>query len=373
MVLIILLLTQRADTLLSKNNKSSIIIIFIFFLASIINFGYYQTLKSGPYNDLVYISKEISGSYDPVTNALRIITLKGVPIFLYSISEDGDVVNINDYEGREIPSTPLNYPDKPVIYSFADSKYLVSFIESKSNNVMLLYDFEAFSYTVVIVIEFALILLLFSTFLFIANRDRAQRSLLDNNRIIGERNIQNALSHELKTPLTAIIGYHDLLDTTKSLEQAKIYSKKAQMNAIRLANSIEQILSFSQSRDEGSIGRERGSVKKLLTDLMLNYPNHKDQVMHLESTADRSYSNLGALELIMSNIISNYIKHSPKGSELYVRTISLGGKFQIEVKQSKRVAAKKGHGLGLDIIDYLSARFGITVERDMNYNYLITL
>ena len=373
MALFILRLTQRVGTLLSKINKSSYILILVFLIGSVINLGYYQTLKSNPYNELEHISREISGSDDPVTSALRIITLKGVPIFIYSISEDRDVVNINDYEGREIPSIPSIYPDKPVIYSFADSKYLVSFIKSKSNSVMLLYDFAAFSSTKVIVIEFALILILFFTYLFVSNRDRARRGLLDNKRIIGEQKIQNALSHELKTPLSAIIGYHDLLDSSKSLEQAKIYNKKAQANAIRLANSIDQILSFSQSRERGSLGRESGSVKKLLTDLMLNYPNHKEQSMHLESASDRSYNNLWALELIMSNIISNYIKHSPRGSELYVRTIIVGGKFQIEVKQSKNVLSKKGHGLGLEIIDYLSARFGITVERDMNYNYLITI
>jgi len=364
------------DIHLSRSGKRRLALVIIFLMASLANWSYFLASKSAPYQELKYISEEISGKTDPVTHALKLITKSGAPILLYSIAPSGEVVNINDFESRELPSIPRKLPLLPVAYNYGNSNYLVSFTASNEDSVMLIYDLQVFSgLKILFVNELILLGLIIFLYFFLLARDKARKGEAENARIVSKNKIQNALSHELKTPLTAIMGYHDLIITAKSLEIAKSYSKKAEINIEKLANSIDQILSFSQSEQNFLSSDSNGNIKTLLKELIENYPSHEpEKIIHLENNLDKVVAKPEVIKLILSNMISNYIKHSEKESELFLKTVAMGGKMQIIVTQSKTDSSlQKGHGLGLEIIDYLAMKYEIDLKKLENYKYIITL
>lgn len=361
---------------MSKGSKRGLALAVIFLLGSLGNWAYFLTLKAAPYKELKYISNKIAGQADPVTLALKLITKSGESILLYSISQEGEVVNINDFESREIPSIPKNIPELPVTYNYGNSNYLVSFVQNAENGVMLIYDLKVFQGLKILLInEILLVILFIFLYFFLLSREKVEKSELENAGMMSKNKIQNALSHELKTPLTAIMGYHDLLSTAKSLEVAKSYSKKAQANVERLARSIDQILSFSQSEQNFTSREGSANIKTLLKELIDNYPTHDERkIIHLESKFDKTVARPEVIELILSNMISNYIRHSSQESELFIKTILLGGKLQIQITQSNTDdSSRKGQGLGLEIIDYLAMKYEIKLDKLGNYNYTLTI
>ena len=361
---------------MSKGSKRGLALVVIFLLGSLGNWAYFLTLKAAPYKELEYISKKIVGQADPVTVALKLITKSGEPILLYSISQEGEVVNINDFESRDIPSIPRKLPLTPVAYNYGNFNYLVSFVPTAENSVMLIYDLKVFqSFKIILINELLLLFLSILLYLFLLSREKIEKSKIENTSIISKNKIQNALSHELKTPLTAIMGYHDLVSTAKSLEIAKSYSKKAEANVERLARSIDQILSFSQSEQNFTSRESSANIKTLLKELIANYPTRDDRkIIHLENKFDKTVARPEVIELVISNMISNYIRHSSQESELFVKTFLLGGKLQIQITQSNTDGSlEKGHGLGLEIIDYLAMKYEIKIDKLGNYNYTLTV
>jgi two-component system sensor histidine kinase GlrK len=195
------------------------------------------------------------------------------------------------------------------------------------------------------------------------------------------------ISHELKTPLTAIREGAELLNeqvvgdlNTQQCEITGILRD----NSLQLQKLIEDLLNFSIVRTRSaSLFRKRLELRKIIRDVL---ESHKVAVLSrkLDLRASmqpvRLRGDKEKLRIMVDNLISNAIKYSPDGSPLWVLLFKRDAHAVIEVAdggpgipvaERERVfeafyqgaSAGKGHvqgtGLGLSIArEYAQAHGG---------------
>lgn len=130
------------------------------------------------------------------------------------------------------------------------------------------------------------------------------------------------VSHELKTPLTTVKGYMDLLSILEDSQPRRLYVQKAQSSLKKLENLIKDLLDVSKMRSGQLELNITGFDINILLDetitaMQMVSPSHqiirKGVTGNLPIRADRQ-----RIEQVLFNIISNAIKYSPGEKEVHV-------------------------------------------------------
>lgn len=181
-------------------------------------------------------------------------------------------------------------------------------------------------------------------------------------------------SHELKTPLTVIRGYSEML--TSKPEKVREYSSRINSESIRMANIIDKLLKIA-ALDEG---RASESVE---IDLAKNLQKYVDDLMELEPLRQVEFNMsplkitapLDLIDILISNVISNVRIHTPIDAPLRITlkdrnlVIEDGGPgltvipdkpFQRFDKSRSRVSG--GSGLGMSLIQKSARQLGAKLE-----------
>jgi len=143
-------------------------------------------------------------------------------------------------------------------------------------------------------------------------------------------------SHELRSPLTAIKGYLDLLKTEKDAAMVGHYIENISLSAQRLNNLVEDVLEVSRIEgnrlpiemtifDPGPIisqSLEEMRYSAMQKGLALNYVSPQT-VLQIKADQDR-------FKQVLVNLISNAIKYTEKGA-ISVSVVVKKDKFLITV------------------------------------------
>jgi signal transduction histidine kinase len=131
-------------------------------------------------------------------------------------------------------------------------------------------------------------------------------------------------SHDLKNPLSRVLGYAELIATSGTLDEMNTRFMNNIMNGGDEINRIiTDILDLEQLRS-GTIERKRASFKNLVREIVSRHEPDKDrkqQTLTLDMldapiTVDADYLRLGQA---VSNLVSNAIKYTPENGEIKVR------------------------------------------------------
>ncbi len=135
------------------------------------------------------------------------------------------------------------------------------------------------------------------------------------------------VAHDLRTPLTSILGYLELLRKKKGLdpEQRERYLEIAYTKAKRLQKLIEELFGFTKL----SYGRLNMNVRqldivRLLSQLVEeSYPSFEKQGLSYEFTANCASCMMEGdpdlLVRLLDNLLSNAIKYGAEGKRVIVR------------------------------------------------------
>ncbi len=153
---------------------------------------------------------------------------------------------------------------------------------------------------------------------------------LDNARLYEKVQILNArkdefiamAGHELKTPLTSVSGYLQVLEQNQANEVDKIFIGKARRQLKKLTNLVTELLDISRiEAGKLQFRYERFDFHQLLHDILESFQylnnSHKIQVssdarvIYLEADRQR-------IEQAIVNLISNAIKYSPEADRIVV-------------------------------------------------------
>lgn len=196
------------------------------------------------------------------------------------------------------------------------------------------------------------------------------------------------ISHDLKTPLTSIINYADLLSKKDELdEEAKKFIGILKRNSTRLRDLIVDLVFASKtSTRDISVERSLVELNEMILQIYGDYDSlfkQKDLDFLYNSTSDEIliYTDVNLFVRIVENLLSNAAKHSRAGTkvlagvieressvEFYVKNI-MNEKLNMnsdelfeELLKADRSRHSEGSGLGLNIVKNLSEILGGDVK-----------
>ncbi len=196
------------------------------------------------------------------------------------------------------------------------------------------------------------------------------------------------VSHELKTPLTAISGYAELMENGMTdEEQVKHFSKQIRQNSGRLLTLINDIIKLSEldSREE-LVSLETLDLsflaKKCVDSLQVNAGKH-DVNLSFEGESCKVRANMDMMEELIINLCDNAIRYNYKNGTVLVtvkrddENVILSVKdtgigiskehqeriferfYRVDKSRSKETG---GTGLGLAIVKHIVALHDAKVE-----------
>lgn len=155
----------------------------------------------------------------------------------------------------------------------------------------------------------------------------------------GRREFFNSVTHELKTPLTAISGYAELLLT--GMVEDKDFDKRGieriYSESERLHNLVLELIEVSKGLYVVEEEVKEVNIKKLIMQ-SCNDMNIKASKYSLKLVQNLSEGSIKAQEdrirQVMINVLDNAIKYTNGGKEIYVNSYVLGNKYFIEIINS---------------------------------------
>ena len=202
------------------------------------------------------------------------------------------------------------------------------------------------------------------------NLRRTQEQLLHSEKLAAVGQLISGVAHELNNPLTAILGYSQLLTSNGQLGPQGIeYSDKLYKQAQRTHRIVQNLLSFARQHKPERVPVQINQALEetlALRDYDLRMSNIR---VHLDLAADlpQTFADPHQLQQVFLNLVNNAVdailEHSREG-DLWVRTGSDADRLFIEftdsgpgVQDASRVfdpfyttkPVGKGTGLGLSI------------------------
>ncbi|HVV53932.1 MAG TPA: PAS domain S-box protein [Mucilaginibacter sp.] len=161
------------------------------------------------------------------------------------------------------------------------------------------------------------------------------------------------VSHELKTPLTSIKAFNQLLQRVKDPEKLEPFVKKSSDYVNRLERLINDLLDVTRiNAGKMTYVMEEFDFGKLIEEAAesarLTLPGYEivlENNTHIRYTGDHY-----RLEQVVSNLVSNAAKYSAKGSQIIVRSDIDHDSILVTVKDS-------GIGIAQENIEKLFERF----------------
>jgi two-component system, OmpR family, sensor histidine kinase CreC len=163
----------------------------------------------------------------------------------------------------------------------------------------------------------------------------AQAMELMRQRLEGREHLESqvrALTHELKSPLSAIRGANEFLQEDLSPADRQRFVRQVEQQSLRLQNLVEQMLELTQLESLHSLpAPQRVDLREVTLQVLEQHAaalvQRGLQVHWLEQASAAVQGDPDQLALAISNVLGNAITHAPPGSglELAMRRPAGGG------------------------------------------------
>lgn len=196
------------------------------------------------------------------------------------------------------------------------------------------------------------------------------------------------ISHDLKTPLTSIINYADLLSKKEVLDdEAKNFVAILKRNSTRLKDLIVDLV-FASKTSTGNLSIEKSLVElnEMILQIYGDYDSlfeKRDLDFSYKSASDEIliYTDVNLFVRIVENLFSNAAKHARPGTRVLAGVIERESTIEFYVKnivdeklnmnsdelfeellKADRSRHSEGSGLGLNIVKNLAELLGGEVK-----------
>ncbi len=176
---------------------------------------------------------------------------------------------------------------------------------------------------------------------------------IDNSRLYGrvqsvveqQEEFISTASHELKTPLTTVKGYLQLINRQLrredfSPERLVRFTRELETQVRRLEDLVSDLLDVSRiQQGRLELRLEQFNLVELASDVLSRFEyaperssNHELSLIApepIEGSWDR-----GRLDQVLTNLVSNALKYSPDGGEIIIRVSRFGDFAQVAVSDN---------------------------------------
>lgn len=147
----------------------------------------------------------------------------------------------------------------------------------------------------------------------------------------------STVSHDLRSPLTAILGYTELIGRVGPLnERQQEFVKRVQASVQGITTLISDLLDLGRIEAGLDARKELIDIRPLLRqslDSFANFLSEKEQqlVVEIAPSTPQVWGNPVRLQQMIANLVSNAIKYTPKGGKLGVRARLEDGQLILQV------------------------------------------
>ena len=216
------------------------------------------------------------------------------------------------------------------------------------------------------------------------------------------REFTSNVSHELKTPLTSIKGFAEILSTglCQSKDDASRFGKLIYDQSQRLLELIEEIIHLSHIEEPKRTRPRQWVTLKAVVEQVLEFmaPVVAEKQVSIHSDVDdsRIWGEEGRIREVVMNLLDNAVKYNYEGGHVYITVTGNEKGVHLVVKDTgmgipkdkqSRVFERfyradesrsqdiKGTGLGLSIVKHIveSHHGRITLESEENKGTCITV
>lgn len=209
----------------------------------------------------------------------------------------------------------------------------------------------------------------------------------------GDRELKDAvagISHDLRTPLTAISGYLELLKSQQLPPDATRYLEQVESRTQSMKRLTEELFQYSVAASTEKLELQPVDLGRALEETLLAFCGALESrgitpEIHLTEKKVIRYLDPGALNRVLGNLLTNALKYSP--GDL---SVSLDESGRIAVSNSAPQldpittgrlfdrfytveAAKNSTGLGLSIAKALTERMGGKIWAEFSQGRLTLL
>ena len=209
---------------------------------------------------------------------------------------------------------------------------------------------------------------------------------------LAKSNFMILINHELKTPLTAILSFLNLLIETKLNEEQQLYVDRIQQNTDRLKSLVDDVLLLVRAElNQLSLAIQETSSASFLPELKLET---KELLMKKKQTLKENFqegtfrADARLLGQVVDRLINNSAKFGTEKSEILIESHQVENKFRISVTNigspiPEKVIEKifspffidgdimnhaKGLGLGLSVAQAILNKHGSALNIRNNTN-----
>lgn len=203
------------------------------------------------------------------------------------------------------------------------------------------------------------------------------------------------VSHDIRTPLTSIINYTDLLQKEADEEKRQEYLSALSRSSLRLKKLSEDLIEASKA-SSGNINAqlEKTDLNEIIQQALGEYEEKLSRaeltpVVNVHEIPLYAIADGRLLWRVLSNLLSNCVKYSQPGTRVYIETCKEGeDKVRITLKNVSRdilnvsseellerfvrgdsSRSTEGSGLGLNIAQSLctvmNGSFRLTIDGDL--------
>ena len=202
------------------------------------------------------------------------------------------------------------------------------------------------------------------------------------NFLNGDNQLKDAvtnISHDLRTPLTAIMGYLEMMKDMPKSKKLEEYLEIIMGRATAMKQLTDELFSYSVILSSGSMELESMQINKLLEDCVMGFygafaQNGIDVKVDITDKKIMRKVDAQALSRVFSNLMNNALKYS--GGDLSITlkepceiTFSNTAQELTQTQVEKLFdrfytveSARKSTGLGLSIARTLIDRMGGTID-----------
>ena len=178
--------------------------------------------------------------------------------------------------------------------------------------------------------------------------EKAKREVED--LLLSREQLLLTISHDIKAPISSIIGYLELMKKDKSSKKNNYYVENMQQSSVHILDLVKNLLDFhSLYSEQQKINQMPFYPKSLLTNIYESFipsADSKELNFNLQINIDSEehyISDPYRIRQILSNILSNAIKFTPKnGSVIFSTSIEV-----LDEKNTYLIMSVKDTGPGI--------------------------
>jgi PAS domain S-box-containing protein len=146
-------------------------------------------------------------------------------------------------------------------------------------------------------------------------------------------------SHEMKTPLTSVKAYLQLLELSldKNNEKANSFTKKAILSVDRLKDLIAELLDVSKIQNGRlNLNISNFDFNEMIDDAIENiqYNSPKHSLIKTGKIAQLVNADRERLQQVIINLLSNAVKYSPDSKDIFINAYIENNQLTVSVKDN---------------------------------------